>query len=215
MKHPILLSIAEDDKNYAEILILRLQKFTQQIQILQVAADGSELVTAILQTKQHPQIILMDIQMRGMNGIEATLKIKQVQPHIKIIAYTQWDNPERIARMLLSGADAFICKTIPIEEQVNIICTVYQGSHKLNDHPHAMPILEKMNEMQHVTQAMQVKHQQTLLSLCKGKSREQMANEMGVSVDSIKNYIKELHRVTGTDTSAALIKYAFTNGFLI
>lgn len=54
MKKPILLSIAEDDKNYAEILILRLQKFTHKIQVLQVASDGNELVTNLLQTKLHP-----------------------------------------------------------------------------------------------------------------------------------------------------------------
>ena len=107
-----MMKIAIIDDNH--FLIQSLQEklsFFEEIQIKFTACDGADLLTK-LEGNHNLDVLLMDIEMPVMNGIEATLKVKQKYPHIKIIMVTVFDNDENIFNAIKAGADGYLLKDV-------------------------------------------------------------------------------------------------------
>ena len=127
----IKLAIVDDHLELQEAITLLLN--TQaDFEIVLNAENGFDLLEkleAIL-----PDMILMDIKMPKMNGIEATDKVLEQYPEIKIIAFSLYDNEANIVDMYLHGVKSFVGKEDPIEELFKAIRTVYDGGAYMTDH---------------------------------------------------------------------------------
>ena len=212
MEGVIHLAIAENEGYQTDLLVHRLSRYTQ-VKIIFTANNGLDLLNKVIE-QGKPHVVLMDIQMPVMGGIEATNTLSKKHPDVKVIAFSQWDNIERVASMILHGAVAFVSKTLPTPELVEIISAVHLGQHRLADHPYALPVMEKIKEMKETGQHLTPKMQKVLMHVCNELSSKEIAELMEVSVDSIKGYRKDLFKITGVKNMAGLVRYAVQHGYL-
>jgi DNA-binding NarL/FixJ family response regulator len=122
----IKIIIVEDHLIFSEALKNLIKGFDDDIQVTEQFYNGQEVVDYCAQCKEFPDIILMDIQMPILNGIEATQWIYNVYPNIKIIALTMHDSKETTLKMLHAGAKSYLLKTIEPEELHKAIVETYQ-----------------------------------------------------------------------------------------
>lgn len=203
----------ENDAYQSDLLVHRLSRFGS-IKIAFTASNGEELIKQLNNNDQVPDIILMDIQMPKLGGIATTNILSKTYPKAKVIAFSQWDNIERVASMILHGAVAFVSKTLPVNRLVQLIIAVHERRHRLSDHPYALPVLEKIKEMREKGQLLTPRMQLVLTHVCNERSSKEIAELMEVSLDSVKGYRKELFKLTGVKNVAGLVKYGLQHGYL-
>lgn len=126
----IKLAIVDDHKALRNALT-KLLHTESGMEVVLSAEDGIDLLKKLRVTT--PDIILMDIRMPKMNGIEATKEILTKYPAIKVIAHTQYDNDDNIIEMYRQGVKSFICKSGDPSELITAIRVVYNGGNYVTD----------------------------------------------------------------------------------
>jgi DNA-binding NarL/FixJ family response regulator len=126
----IKIALADDNKQFRNSIKI-LFKTERDLEIIFEADNGVQLLEQ-LKTEQ-PEIILMDIRMPKMNGIEASKKIIELYPKIKIITYSQYDYESNIVQMYIVGVKSFIGKDDRPEELLKAIRTVYTSGSYMTD----------------------------------------------------------------------------------
>ena len=124
MTEPIHILIADDHTLFREGL-KALFGSLPDTEIVGEAANGAEAV-ALAETEQ-PDVVLMDIQMPGLNGIEATRKIVQTSPHIGVIIVTMFEDNDSVFAAMRAGARGYVLKGADQEEMLRVIRAVAQG----------------------------------------------------------------------------------------
>lgn len=125
----IKIMIADDQKLIRQSLKIVLNH-QEDFTVTNIVSDGNEVLETIEVSK--PDIILMDIRMPVMNGVECTKIIKKQYPEIKIIVLTTFDDDEYILEALRDGASGYLLKGISMDELVSAIRKVYEGETMLN-----------------------------------------------------------------------------------
>ena len=125
----IKVLIADDQELIRQSLQIVLDS-KPDIEVSDVAADGQEVIRCI--RKQKPDVILMDIRMPKMDGVQCTKIIKENYPEIKIIILTTFDDDEYVYNALKFGASGYLLKGVSMDELENAIKTVYRGQAMLN-----------------------------------------------------------------------------------
>ncbi len=120
----IRLAIAEDHQSLIDGLELLL-KYEEDIEIVGTANDGEDLLKIV--QKKEPNVVVTDIRMPKMDGIQATKIIKKEFPHIHVLAFTMFDQDEAVTQMLDAGASGYILKNTALNEVLQAILTVAEG----------------------------------------------------------------------------------------
>lgn len=97
----------------------------EDVEIVGEATEGREAIEKVLQLA--PQVVLMDIAMPVMGGLEATRRIQKESPNTKVLVLTQYEDSEYILSLLRAGAKGYISKTATASELISAILTVHQG----------------------------------------------------------------------------------------
>lgn len=189
-----------DDQGIVRDGLKMILSLYEEIAVVGEAANGEELLT-LLQSKV-PDVILMDIRMPVMNGIEATAIVKQLYPGVKVIILTTFDEDEYIFDGLRSGADGYILKDSDSKEIIKCIRAAHEGNlllhpqvttrivnalHSISAKPQgqaaAKPDLRKLltpREMDVAKQVMQ------------GKSNKAIGQALFVTEGTVKNYVSHI-----------------------
>ena len=124
-------TIIVDDNTFLIKAIQEKLSFFEDIKIKSTALNGAELLTKI-DTNHNIDVILMDIDMPILNGIEATEIVKQKYPHIKVIMLTVFDNDENIFSAIKAGADGYLLKEVEPKNLYNGIIETLNGGAAMN-----------------------------------------------------------------------------------
>lgn len=120
-----------DDNSFLIASIKEKLSFFEEIQIKFTAIDGQNLLTK-LEENHNVDVLLMDIEMPNLNGIETTLLVKQKYPQIKIIMLTVFDNDENIFNAIKAGADGYLLKDVNAHTLFNGIVETMNGGAAMN-----------------------------------------------------------------------------------
>src|ERR1700756_730944 len=123
--------IVEDDRGLREQLVQILET-APDIKCLGAFTSGEEAMPQIL--KKRPDVVLMDIKLPGMSGIQCVAEIKKVVPDMQIIMVTIYEDSERIFRALKAGASGYLVKSCPPEQLLASIRDVHNGGSALSTH---------------------------------------------------------------------------------
>lgn len=172
--------IVDDDQSIRESLNIILSK-TKDFEIIGLATNGQEAIDFV--SKEKLDMILMDIRMPVLNGIEATASIKSTHPHIKIIMLTTFNDFKHIHQALHAKADGYLLKTDDIEKQITTIKNVYLGQAVLSEE------VLKMMTSSEMIDALTERENSCLELIAHGYSNKEISNRLWISEGSVRNVI--------------------------
>lgn len=154
------------------------------LKVVAETGDGREAVELFRRTQ--PDVVLMDLRLPGMGGVEATMAIRKEFPDARIIVLTTFDTDEDIYRAIQSGAKSYVLKDTPDDELAVTIRAVHAGEEKLPSR-----VARRLAERQ---QRADLSHREmdVLQLLIKGRSNKEISSALFISEDTVKAHLKTL-----------------------
>jgi DNA-binding NarL/FixJ family response regulator len=176
------------------------------IEVIAEATQGEEALT--LATELKPDLVLMDIQMPNLNGLESTLRLSKNHPDIKVIIVSMYKNKEYILRALRSGAAGYFLKDSGPKELERAIRAVMRGETYLDSHlaESLDDYLLKLNEVTDPLQKLTSRQRQVLALLAQGHSSKDMAKELGISLKTIEAHRSQIMRTLDIHPNSEIVK---------
>jgi DNA-binding NarL/FixJ family response regulator len=180
-------------------------------EIVMLLSSGEEAVN--LPGSVHVDLFLMDIMMKGMNGIEATRWIKSAQPACKVILISSEISNDYVSLGIKSGIDGYLPKDVDKSELVSAIRKVMAGERYFNNAVTSMVL----NEMYHSGDAKTTKKKvseltkrenEILAQIASGKSLKEIADELFISVKTVETHKLNIQEKLGLANTAQLVRYA-------
>ncbi|GLB29215.1 DNA-binding response regulator [Lacrimispora amygdalina] len=194
----IKVLIADDQELIRQSLQIVLNS-RKDMTVTDVAADGQEVMRCI--RKNKPDVILMDVRMPKMDGVQCTKLIKESHPQIKIIILTTFDDDEYVYNALKYGASGYLLKGVSMEELANAITTVYNGWAMINPDITAK-VLRLFSQMAKADYSITVKEKnmdeltktewKIIAQVEKGASNREIAAALSLSEGTVRNYLSTI-----------------------
>ncbi len=186
-----------------------------------LADNGRDAIT--IARKERPEIVLMDIRMPEIDGIECLKVIKQDIPGIKVIMLTTFDSDENIYHALKNGADGFLLKGISKKDLINSIITVRDGGASIDPKTaqRVFEIFERMAKSILVGQGREgleelSPHELRIIQLIgRGMSNKEIMNEIHFSEGTIRNYISNILRKLDLRDRTQVAIFAIQSGIML
>ena len=175
------------------------------------AANGAEAITMC--DEVSPDVILMDINMPVIDGIEATVKIREKYPNIKIIALTSYVDKKLVTGILKAGAISYIIKNISPDELVKTIRDAYLGKTTFSSEASKVVVEELTNPSQERFNLTGKEHE-VLKLLSKGSSNEDIAKELFISSHTVKFHISNILNKLGAVSRTEAVFVATKNNLV-
>lgn len=214
----IRIAITEDNAIALKSLEEKLAGFND-ILVKHTAKNGSEILENL---KQNPLIdlILMDIEMPVMNGIEATAKIKELYPQIKIVMITIYDDDEYIFNAIKAGADSYILKDTRAEKIYETLTDTLNGGSVMSPSI-AIKALQLLKGAAHIktsakqeTLLLSDRETEILEQLSKGMTNKNIAEKLFISPFTVKRHIENIYKKLQAQNRIDLIEKARREGLL-
>jgi DNA-binding NarL/FixJ family response regulator len=206
-----------DDHSIVVDGICALLGLAKDIEVAGEASNGSEALEKV--KKLLPDVVLMDIAMPIMDGLEATRRIRKEFPRVKVLVLTQYDDKEYVFPVIEAGASGFISKTAASSELVSGIRSVYQGDSFLS--PTAARILVEDYQLEASIRKEQDPYKQLtnrereiLKLLAEGYNTREIANILIISTKTVEGHKTNLMGKLDIHNRTDLIKYAFRKGII-
>ncbi|AKZ63570.1 LuxR family transcriptional regulator [Herbaspirillum hiltneri N3] len=213
MTAPIRIYIADDHTIVRDGLAVMLQVHSD-ITVVGSGSDGRQAVREIEQL--HPDIVIMDIAMPNLNGIEAALLLRDVAPAVKTIMLSMYATKEHIFRALQAGARGYLLKNSAGSELVNAIRIVQSGqrylSQKISDTVVDDYLLE--SRVAGPLDALSAREREVLQLVAEGHSSAQVAAMLSLSPKSIETYRSRLMQKIGVSDLPSLVKFSIHHGLI-
>jgi DNA-binding NarL/FixJ family response regulator len=203
---PIRVSLVEDDVGLRDSLT-RLLKQSREFSLLQSYPTAEAAARDVPQSP--PDVLLVDINLPGMNGIECVQKLHAALPGLRIVMLTVYENPERIFDALAAGAVGYILKQRPSEEVLAAIRDAHEGGA-----PMSSQIARKVVQAFHKNPApgneasLSTREVEVLSLLAKGFLIKEIADKLGISFVTARTYIRRIYEKLHVHSRAqAVAKY--------
>ena len=207
-----------DDNSFLLKTTQEKLSFFDDISIKLIAYDGQELLSK-LEENHTIDIILMDIEMPGMNGIEATFQVKTKYPHIKILVLTVFDDDENIFNIIKAGADGYLLKEITPNELYQAIHETLNGGAAM--HPSiAFKTLKLLRNPQDFENKCDLEFKLTsreievLEQLSKGLSYNIIAENLFLSPSTIRKHIENIYKKLQVHNKLEAVEKARNNNLI-
>lgn len=206
-------TVIVDDDNLVAISLKTILEADKDIEVVATGNDGKEAVE--LYSRYQPEVLLMDIQMKEMSGLEAAEQILQNYPQAKILFLTTFSDDEYIVKALNIGAKGYILKQ-DFEGIVPAIRAVQQGQSVFGGEiVNKIPVLMQSKEsFDYAKYEISEKEQEIIEQVALGKSNKEIAKTLFLSEGTVRNYISSvLDKLSLRDrTQLAVFYYRNANG---
>ncbi|WP_263997957.1 response regulator [Mycobacterium yunnanensis] len=201
-----------DDQRLVRAGLRMLCESTADLEVVGEAADGVQAVRLALELA--PDVILMDLRMPGMDGIEATRLVTSSRPESKVLALTTFDDDAHLYPALAAGATAFLVKDTSPAELVDAIRRAARGDHSLS--PHLLRrLVARASEAETNTQSvassepLTARELDVLPLIVEGLSNQEIADRLHLGVTTVKTHVANLMEKTGSSNRVQLAVHGF------
>lgn len=205
--------IVDDQQIIREGISGMLQR-ESELELVAVAENGEEAMRLAMELK--PDIILMDLRMPIMDGVEAIRRIRPICPETKFIILTVYNNDEFIFEGIRAGARAYLMKDISKEELVKVIKEVAQGKAYLQPEL-TNKLIERISELPEISPAatrFSEREMDVLRLLVDGKSNKEIATALSLSEHTVKTHIANIFSKLEVNSRAEAVTRAIQKGII-
>jgi DNA-binding NarL/FixJ family response regulator len=216
MRDTIKIVLADDHRIFRKGLKSLLSE-KENIEVVAEADNGDEALEAA--GKHKPEIVIMDIAMPKMDGIEATRQIRERLPDTEVVILSMHAKKAYIDQVLKAGAKGYVLKDSDEENLLSAINTVHNGGYYL-DSPIADQVLsdyfsdKSKSEIKKQSDPLSEREREVLRLLAEGHSNQEVANVLYISRKTVENHRANIVRKTGVQGQVGLTKYAARIGLI-
>jgi len=193
-----------DDHEALRDAIKLLFKDDEEITVVGTASDGKELME-MLELK-NPDVVLTDISMPRMNGVEVCAKVLAAKPHVKVVAFSMFEDQQAIQDMLNAGARGYVLKRKSLKEVRKAIIAVARGDRYFDASINEDSIQD--SEKAKIKTVLSVTEYEILKCIAQGKSSSEIANERHTAVSTVIKHRKNMIHKLKLDGKGELLRYA-------
>jgi two-component system response regulator NreC len=206
-----------DDHALVREGIAAFLRLCDDIEVVGEASDGIEAIERV--HKIRPDIVLMDIGMPKLGGLEATVELRKTDPNIKIIVLTQYDDREYISRFLKAGVSGYILKKAVGSDLVNAIQAVNRGECYLFSSIAAEVVdgylgKHTKNAIEDRYEKLTDREKQVLKLIAEGHSHKEIANLLNISTKTVIAHQTNITEKLNIHSRTALVKFAISKGII-
>ena len=185
-----------------------------EIDVVGEAGSGEEAIEMVEKVK--PDVILMDISMPGMNGIQATKQIRDKHPDAKIVILTMLDQEGYVYEAIKAGATGYMLKSTSSDELVNAIQTVNDGKALLHPDATAQLLKEFVTLAQNKAKdyGLSNREMEVLQLLSEGKTNKEIAKALWISEQTVKTHVAHIFDKLGTSDRTETVARALRSGLV-
>lgn len=216
---PIRVLLCDDQRLFREGLRTILEA-EGDVEVVGEAADGLEAVE--LCSRVRPDLVLMDVRMPRMDGVEATHRIRTAGL-AQVVILSTYDDDEFIVEALKAGAAGYLLKDFPADELVKALRTVHHGGGVLIPPPVAAKLVGELRRAQpaggtaeapSLTEPLTQRDEEILRLLARGRSNKEIAEQLYLSEGTVKNYISRIYAKLGARDRTQAALWAVEHGLL-
>jgi len=224
------LVMVEDDPSYTRS-IATLMHHTPGFELVESFGNPRRLLETVsreLDRGQAPswQLVLMDLELPGMSGIEATRRLKEMLPDTNVVILTSFEEPSTILQAICVGADGYLLKKAPARELISHLRAVTRGGSPLSGEV-ARSVLAVVRRFGATTESsdatepaepkrltLTTREQDVLRCLSRGLTYDQVAAELGISSDTIRHHIRNIYKKLQVHSAAEAVSRAVREGLI-
>ena len=212
-QHEITTVVIADDHTLVREGTSRMLQAQPDIVVVGEAADGATAVEACL--KLHPDVVLLDIRMPALNGIEAARRIRDQAPDVAALVLTAYDEDEYVSAALKAGASGYLLKTVRASELIEAVRRVRMGEVVL--HPAIARKLARLfvkNRDSTAEEQLLTQRERDILELvCQGKLNKEIAGDLGLSVRTVEGHLNAILGKLNVRSRTEAAMYAASKGW--
>jgi two-component system nitrate/nitrite response regulator NarL len=184
---------------------------------LKIVGEASNGTEALQKVKElDPDVVLMDINMPGMDGLEVTETLRKDSPRTRVLVLSVHDTREYVMRIVKAGARGYVLKDTPPEELVQAIETVNAGE------AYFSPSVARIALNQYVAESdsnspltrLSEREREVLVQIAEGKSNKEIASQLNIGVRTVETHRERIMRKLDIHSVAGLTKFAIANGMV-
>ena len=206
----IKIAIVEDDTIIKESLVSFLAESPGME--ISVATTSVEDFLKTFQSKNATNeaidIVLLDIGLPGMSGLEGIRHIKQLLPKVNIIMFTTYEEEDKIFKALCAGAVAYISKRTPLNKIEEAIHTIYSGGSYMSPSI-ARKVMEHFKPKEEEKQLLTARQMQIVNGVVDGLSYKMIADTLLISIDTVRDHIKKIYTALNINSKSELIRKSY------
>ena len=203
MRDPIRLLLVDDHKIFVEG-VANILSTVDNVKVEGCAYNGAEALSFL--ANNDIELVITDIEMPGMTGIELAKTIKETYPAIKVIALSMYDKGEIIHSLVATGAEGYLLKDIEKHELIEAIETVYAGTYYYSGSIASM-MIKNMSSKDMLTR----REKEIIKLVVDEYGNKQIADKLFISEHTVEAHRKNIFRKTGSKNIVRMIKYAYEN----
>ena len=189
---PITVSIVEDNEQLRGTLA-RVINRAEGFRCLSQYGDAESALEGL--SKDRPGVVLMDINLPGMNGVECVRRLKQIVPAVQVVMLTVYEDTENIFKALTAGAAGYLLKRTKSAELLEAIREVHRGGSPMTTHI-ARKVTEsfiRAGRSAQPTENLSEREQEVLDCLSQGFLYKEIADKLGISYETVHTYIRRIY----------------------
>ncbi|HKL76026.1 MAG TPA: response regulator transcription factor [Halanaerobiales bacterium] len=203
--------LVADDHKLVREGIVKLLGFYEELEVIGEAKDGLETVEKI--RNEFPDLVLLDLNMPRMNGIDTIKKIKEIAPNIRVLILTIHDDEEYIYEVTKAGAEGYIQKDIEPDELRNSIKKVMNGN-KVFPTKIEEKVDKQIETEKSKLEELSNRENEVLELLAQGMSNRDIAEELYISEKTVKNHVSSILRKFSVNDRTQAVIVALKNGLV-
>lgn len=216
----IKVGIVEDIKKTRIRLKERLE-LSGDLEVTLIASNGEQALKHLdeMRDNELPQVILMDIKLPGMSGIETTILVKEIHPDINVVMQTVFEDEDRIFNSIQAGASGYLLKDISLDDYIEAIHEIHSGGAPITPSI-ASKLLNYMRESKKDYQDAPSRHLEFNLTnrefeilelIVEDLTDHMIADQLHISPHTVRTHIKNIYKKLHVHSRASAVRFAFKN----
>ncbi|MHC8392044.1 response regulator [Pseudomonas sp. MDT2-39-1] len=206
LPYPIRVALV-DDHSLVRDGIKALLAVMAPLEVVGEAESGADAIDMV--GRCQPDLLLVDISLRDMNGLELTRVLRSQYPSLKVLVLSMYDNYEYVSESVRAGASGYVLKNSPSREIIAAIEAIASGGTF-----YSAEIAQRLISDKSTDNELTPRESQVLYKMAQGLNNKEMARELDISVRTVETHRLSIRRKLNIDKPAALVKYAIDHGII-